>query len=62
MRNDGHDRSRFLAALSAMPAIDHEANGPLSALVRAITWAVRAWRERAERARGQLMLEGRRWL
>lgn len=41
MRIDGHDLPRF-----ALPAIDHEANGPLSVLVRAMTWAVLAWRNR----------------
>ncbi len=33
MRTDGHDVSRF-APRGALPAIDHEASGPISALVR----------------------------
>jgi hypothetical protein len=41
MRTDGRDLPRF-----AMPAVDHEAGGPLSALVRALTWVVLAWRGR----------------
>lgn len=42
MRTDGHDVSRF-APRSAMPVIDHEANGPLSALVRLAAW-FSSWR------------------
>jgi hypothetical protein len=41
MRTDGHDLPRF-----AMPAVDHDAGGPLSLLVRALTWLVLAWRQR----------------
>ncbi|WP_448171467.1 hypothetical protein [Rhizobacter fulvus] len=37
MRTDGHDTSRF-APRSRLPAIDHEANGPISALVRLAAW------------------------
>ena len=62
MRSDGHDRSRFAARVTKMPAIDHEANGPVSALVRLTMWLGKLWGDRADRARGQLILEGRRWL
>jgi|GEM_PF-3920272 len=61
MRSDVPDRSP-LVPRAAMPAIDHEANGPISALVRLTIWLGRAWGERADKARGQLMLESRRWL
>ena len=61
MRTDGRDSSRFIAR-GAFPAIDHEANGPISALVRLAAWVQRRWRERADLARGQLILESRRWL
>lgn len=47
-------------AFHPMPAIDHEAGGPLSVLVRAVMWATRLWGERADRARTQLMSRGRR--
>ena len=45
-----------------MPAIDHEAHGPVSALVQLTAWLGRRWRERADQACGQLILESRRWL
>lgn len=61
MRTDGHDASRFVPR-GALPAIDHEANGPISALVRLTAWLGRRWGERADKARGQLILESRRWL
>jgi len=61
MRTDGHDASRFVPR-SAMPAIDHEAHGPVSALVQLTAWLGRLWGERADKARGQLILESRRWL
>ena len=48
--------------LQPMPAIDHEAGGPLSVLVRAIRWATRVWGERAQKARSQLIAQSRRWL
>jgi len=51
MRTDGHDASRFVPR-GAMPAIDHEANGPISALVQLTTWLGRLWGERADKARG----------
>ena len=61
MRTDGRDRSRF-APRAALPAIDHEADGPVSALVRLTTWLGRVWREHAGKARGRLILESRHWL
>lgn len=61
MRTDGRDASRF-ARRPATPAIDHEAHGPVSALVQLATWLGRLWGERADKARGQLILESRRWL
>ncbi len=42
MRTDGHDVSRF-APRGARPAIDDEANGPISALVRLMAWFA-SWR------------------
>lgn len=48
MRNDGNDPSRFAARVT-MPAIDHEANGPVSALVRLTAWLGRLWSQRAAR-------------
>ena len=50
MRNDGHDHSRF-ASSRALPAIDHEANGPISAFVQLTAWLGRLWGERAAKAR-----------
>ena len=61
MRTDDHHTSRFVPR-GAMPAIDHEAHGPVSALVQLTAWLGRRWRERADQARGQLILESRRWL
>jgi hypothetical protein len=61
MRSDGHDSSRFVPR-APMPAIDHEANGPISALVQLTAWLGRRWGAHADRARGQLILQGRRWL
>ncbi len=61
MRTDGHDVSRFVPR-AAVPPIDHEANGPISALVRALSWAVRAWRGRTSPARDPLLVPSRRWL
>ena len=46
MRTDGHDVSRFAprtAPRIPMPAVDHEAHGPISALLRLISWLGR-WR------------------
>jgi hypothetical protein len=42
MGTDGHDVSRF-APRRALPAIDHQANGPISALVRLVAW-FSSWR------------------
>ena len=42
MRTDGHDVSRF-APRSTLPAIDHEAHGPISTLMRLVSWLGR-WR------------------
>jgi len=42
MRSDGHSRSNLLAH-GTMPAIDHEAEGPISALVQLTTWLGRLW-------------------
>ena len=61
MRTDGSDASRFVPR-AATPVIDHEAHGPVSALVRLAVWLGRLWGERADKARGQLILESRRWL
>ncbi len=61
MRTDSHDASRFVPR-GAMPAIDPEANGPVSALVQLTAWLGRRWGERADKARGQLIRESRRWL
>ena len=58
MRTDGHDTSRF-ALRSPLPAIDHEANGPISALVQLTAWLGRLRGERADKAGGQLILESR---
>jgi len=43
-----------------MPAIDHEAGGPFSALLRSVVWALRVWDERVDQARAWLIAEGRR--
>ncbi len=50
MRSDGHDRSRFARRVT-LPAIDHEANGPISAFVQLTAWLGRLWGERAAKAR-----------
>jgi hypothetical protein len=42
MKTDGHDVSRF-APRGAMPPVDHEASGPISALVRLAAWFA-SWR------------------
>jgi len=53
MRSDGLGHSRFAgqAERMSLPAIDHEANGPISALVRLTAWLGRLWDERADKAR-----------
>ena len=61
MRTDGRDASRFVPR-SAMPSIDHEAHGPVSALVQLTAWLGRLWGERADHAQRQLILQSRRWL
>ena len=58
MRTDGHDVSRF-APRAAMPAIDHEANGPISALVRLTTWLGSLRTARADKRHGPLALTSR---
>lgn len=42
MRTDGHDQTRF-AARMPLPPIDHEAHGPISTLMRLVSWLGR-WR------------------
>jgi len=63
MRTDGHNATR-VAPHGAMPPIDHEAVGPVSALVRLTRWLGRQWGEyvAVTRLHAQLMLESRRWL
>jgi hypothetical protein len=58
MRTDGHDVSRF-ARRTAMPAIDHEANGPISALVRLATWLGSLRTAPVAKPRGPLALTSR---
>ena len=52
MRSNGRDASHSVLR-STMPAIDHEANGPLSALVQLTAWLGRLWNARAVRVRAR---------